>query len=104
MNEDNGARLISDSMENAFETRNFLPRDFPNGVNLTEAVMILAKAGDKIAHAVLPPNALPCRCPTGDGNVGSMVEVGVSISAALCKVAYAIGDLAEAVRETKEND
>ena len=61
---------------------------------LVEAVM-------SVASAVTPRGAMPGHDATG-GSVGSLTEAVMGITAGLCKVASAIDNLADAVRERGE--
>lgn len=58
------------------------------------------EAIDDIAKAITPFGVGMGEDATG-GKVASLTEAVMGITAGLCKVAEAIGDLAEAVRETK---
>ena len=51
-----------------------------------------------IAKAITPLDAMPMQTPDG-GYVGSLTEAVCYTAASLSKIADAIGDLAEAVRE-----
>lgn len=52
----------------------------------------------RLANAITPLDALPGTDDTG-GVVGSLTEAAIGITAGLVRIADAINDLAEAVRE-----
>lgn len=56
----------------------------------------------RIAHAI-SADAAPGHDETG-GTVSSLTEAVMGVTAGLCRVAEAIGDLAEAVRETGRDE
>lgn len=51
-----------------------------------------------VAHAITPRDAAPGHDATG-GNVASLTEAVMGVTAGLCRIADAIEQLAEAVRE-----
>jgi len=59
-----------------------------------------------IANSITPEcgRVSPTRCPTGEGYVSSLTEAVMGVAGGLVQIANAIGDLANAVREAKEND
>lgn len=74
----------------------------PDTTNICDAVDELARCTSLVANAITPigSNACPGHDETG-GAVGSLTEAFMGVTAGLCKIANAITDLAEAVRETK---
>jgi hypothetical protein len=69
--------------------------------NIVDAIDKLARNAWKIADAITPPDAAPGRDEEGHP-VGSLTEAAMSISAALHRIADAVGDLASAVRDHAE--
>lgn len=62
------------------------------------AINAVAQAGTAIANALTPINALGLQTPNG-GHVGSLTEAVVYAAENLGRIADAIQDLADAVRE-----
>jgi hypothetical protein len=72
--------------------------DFGNQpCSIPDSVLELARAGRQIADAI-SVTAAPGKDETG-GTVVCLTEAVMGITAGLCRIADAIGDLAEAIRE-----
>jgi len=71
--------------------------------NLIDVVANMSVKVGHLGDAITPFLAAPGRDATG-GAVGSLTEALMGMTAGLCRIAEAIGDLAEAVREHSLSD
>ncbi len=71
--------------------------------NLVDVIHCVATGLDGVANAITPRIAAAGRDAAG-GHVESLTEAVMGVTAAASQIAYAINDLAEAVRETRSGD
>jgi Mg2+ and Co2+ transporter CorA len=69
-----------------------------HGDCITERIAELASSARKIADAILPPGVAAGTDETG-GRIESLTEAVMGVTGGLCKIADAISNLAEAVRD-----
>lgn len=67
--------------------------------NVVDAIVDLARSGSWVANAIMPSGASPGQDETG-GSVASLTEAVMGVTAGLVKIASAIHDLADTVRES----
>ena len=70
---------------------------------VSDLLEAIEQAGRKIAHAITPCDACAGEDANG-GSVSSLTEAVMGVTAGLCRVADAISELAEAVRDQKESE
>lgn len=68
-------------------------------MNFPEFIEVLERVGYRIASAVKPLGAAPGHDATG-GAVDSLTEAVMGVTAGLVRVADAMGNIAEAIRES----
>jgi hypothetical protein len=68
-----------------------------------EVLEALVQAGRRIGNAITPANVVAGHDATG-GHVESLTEAVMGVTAGLAQIAEAIGDLAQAVRETSRRE
>lgn len=71
--------------------------------NVVDVLAGLARAVRASASAISPADAAPGHDAAG-GTVGSLTEAVMGVTAGLCRIADALGDVAEAIRERGPND
>lgn len=57
-----------------------------------------------VAGSITPLDAAPGEDATMTGQVGSLTEAVMGMTAGLCRIAEALSDVAEAIRETSNHD
>ena len=88
---------IVDSLERCFISPNVADSNL-EPANVVDVIDRAARNLSRIAHAITPTDVAPMQTPCG-GRVGSLAEAVVYAAESLTRIAEAIGDLAEAVRE-----
>ena len=70
--------------------------------NVVDVLADLAHSGNRIASAILPAGAVAGKDAAG-GTVDSLTEAVMGVTSGLVKIADAIHDLAEAIRDGNRN-
>lgn len=99
MEKRSGYEVLAGTLTDIFES----PREFTQGgdpANIADMFGGLVHATHRISTAI-SDEASPGTDETG-GRVGCVVEAMMGMTAGLCRIAQAIGELAEAVREHGE--
>lgn len=92
-----GEHLIANAIERTLISPNVSDSNL-EAANVVDAIDKLAAAASNIAYGLCDPNAAPGR-DANDGTVGCVTEAIMGITGGLFRIAHAIEDLAEAIRE-----
>ncbi len=91
---------VADALLNTLTSSTLSTRDM-SPANVVDAIASLASEAGGIARAITP-NAVGGR-DANDGHVESLTEAVMGVTGGLCRIAEAINNLAEAVREHNDN-
>lgn len=89
---------VASAIRATLESPNEQDRNF-EAANVVDALFAIARSNRRIANTILPADASPGNCPSGNGGkVDSLTEAIMGATAGLCQIAAAIRELADAVR------
>jgi hypothetical protein len=91
---------IAESLDRCFISPNVADSNL-EPANLVDVMDRAAYSMKRIADAIMPHDTLPHQTPDG-GNVDSLTEAVIYAAQGLGKIADAISDLAEAVRDRED--
>lgn len=97
--ERNNTEKLCDALERCLISPNVSDSNM-EAANLVDVVERAARNLNKIAKSITPQNAAPMKTPDG-GHIESLSESVIYMAVNLGHIAEAIGDLAQAVRESK---